>query len=59
MSSEQFQATYESIHRTGRRLLQYLREIEQGRRSEGDSSEGLHGIEDELNKALVPSGRSK
>ncbi|MEQ9358201.1 dynamin family protein [Coleofasciculus chthonoplastes] len=52
MSSEQFQATYESIHSTGTRLLQYLREIEEGRRSEGNNSEGLHSIEDELNKAL-------
>jgi GTPase Era involved in 16S rRNA processing len=52
MSSEQFQATYESIYSTGRRLLQYLREIEEGRRSEGNESEGLHSIEDELNKAL-------
>ncbi len=52
MSSEQFQATYESIHSTGTRLLQYLQEIEEGRRSEGNNSEGLHSIEDELNKAL-------
>jgi GTPase Era involved in 16S rRNA processing len=52
MSSEQFQSTYESIHSTGTRLLQYLQEIEEGRRSEGNDSEGLHGIEDELNKAL-------
>lgn len=53
MSSEQFQAAYESIHSTGTRLLQYLREIEEGRRSEGNNSEGLHSIEDELNKALL------
>src|SRR4028118_1415631 len=52
MSSEQFQAAYESIYSTGTRLLQYLREIEEGRRSEGNDSEGLHSIEDELNKAL-------
>lgn len=53
MSSEQFQAAYESIHSTGTRLLQYLQEIEQGRRSEGNNSEGLQSIEDELNKALL------
>ncbi|MGB5963217.1 MAG: dynamin family protein [Coleofasciculaceae cyanobacterium] len=53
MSSEQFQAAYDKIHRTGTRLLQYLQEIEQGRRSEGNNSEGLHSIEDELNKALL------
>jgi GTPase Era involved in 16S rRNA processing len=53
MSSEQFQAAYESIYSTGTRLLQYLREIEEGRRSEGNNSEGLHSIEDELNKALL------
>jgi GTPase Era involved in 16S rRNA processing len=52
MSSEQFQAAYDSIHNTGTRLLQYLREIEEGRRSEGNDSEGLHSIEEELNKAL-------
>jgi len=52
MSSEHFQATYESIHSTGMRLLQYLQEIEQGRRSEGNNSKGLHNIEDELKKAL-------
>jgi len=52
MSSEQFQAAYESINSTGTRLLQYLREIEEGRRSEGNDSQGLHSIEDELNKAL-------
>lgn len=53
MSSEQFQAAYDKIHSTGTRLLQYLQEIEQGRRSEGNNSEGLHSIEDELNKALL------
>jgi len=52
MSSEQFQSTYESIYDTGTRLLHYLAEMEKGRRSEGNKSEGLHGIEDELNKAL-------
>jgi hypothetical protein len=35
MPSEQFQSAYDSIHNTGTRLLQYLREIEEGRRSEG------------------------
>ncbi|MEQ9372244.1 MAG: hypothetical protein RIG63_24990 [Coleofasciculus chthonoplastes F3-SA18-01] len=43
---------YESIYDTGKRLLHYLQEIEEGRRSEGNDSEGLHGIEEELNKAL-------
>ena len=52
MSSEQFQAAYDRIHNTGTRLLQYLREIEEGRRSEGNDSERLHSIEEELNKAL-------
>jgi hypothetical protein len=42
MSSEQFQATYESISDTGKRFLPYLQEIEEGRRSEGNDSEGLH-----------------
>lgn len=52
MSSEQFQAAYDSIESTGTRLLQYLLGIREGRRSEGNYSQGLQSIEDDLNKAL-------
>ncbi|MBW4636805.1 MAG: dynamin family protein [Gloeocapsa sp. UFS-A4-WI-NPMV-4B04] len=52
MSSEQFQAAHDSIYSTGIRLVQYLHEIGEGRRSEGNDSQGLHSIEDDLNNAL-------
>lgn len=52
MSSEQFQAAHDSIYSTGTRLLQYLKEFREGRRSEGDESQGLQSIEDGINKAL-------
>lgn len=52
MSSEQFQAAHNSIYSTGTRLVQYLHEIGEGRRSEGNDSQGLHSIEDDLNNAL-------
>jgi predicted GTPase len=52
MSSEQFQAAHDSIYSTGTRLVQYLNEIGEGRRSEGNDSQGLHSIEDDLNNAL-------
>lgn len=52
MSSEQFQAAYDSIYSTGKRLLQYLHEIEEGCRIEGNDSQGLQSIENNLNRAL-------
>lgn len=52
MSSEQFQAAHDSIYSTGTRLLQYLKEFREGRRSEGDESQGLQSIEDGIKKAL-------
>ena len=52
MSSEQFQAAHDSIYSTGVRLLQYIQQIREGRRSEGNDSFGLKNIEDNLNKAL-------
>lgn len=52
MSSEQFQAAHDSIYSTGTRLLQYLREISAGRRREGNDTQGIYSIENDLNNAL-------
>lgn len=52
MSSEQFQAAHDSIYSTGTRLLQYLREIREGREREGDNTKGLQSVEDNITKAL-------
>ena len=59
MSSEQFQAAHDSIYSTGIRLLQYIQQIREGRRSEGDDSLGLKSIEDDLNKALQALQKQK
>lgn len=52
MSSQEFQAAYNSIYNTGDRLLKYLREFRDGLRTQGDNSQGLQSIENEINKAL-------
>jgi GTPase Era involved in 16S rRNA processing len=52
MSSQEFQAAYTSIYSTGTFLLQYLKEFRDGLRIQGDDSQGLQSIEDEINKAL-------
>ena len=52
MSSQEFQAAYTSIYMTGTFLLQYLKEFRDGLRIQGDESQGLQSIEDEINKAL-------
>lgn len=52
MSSKEFQAAYSSIYSTGTFLLQYLKEFRDGLRIQGDESQGLQSIEDEINKAL-------
>ena len=52
MSSQEFQAAYNSIKDTGYRLLQYLKEFQEGLGIQGDESQGLQSIEDEINKAL-------
>lgn len=52
MSSAQFQAAHDSIYSTGTRLVQYLHEIAAGRRSEGNDTQGIYSIEDDLNNAL-------
>jgi GTPase Era involved in 16S rRNA processing len=52
MSSQEFQVAYNSIYSTGDRLLKYLREFRDGLRTQGDDSQGLQSIENEINKAL-------
>jgi len=52
MSSQEFQAAYNSINDTGDRLLQYLKEFRKGLGIQGNESQGLQSIENEINKAL-------
>ena len=52
MSSQEFQAAHNSIYSTGTFLLQYLKEFRNGLRIQGDESQGLQSVEDEINKAL-------
>ena len=52
MSSQEFQAAYTSIYNTGTFLLKYLQEFRDGLRIQGDESQGLQSIEDEINQAL-------
>lgn len=52
MYSQQFQETYESIYNSGTRLLEYLQEIRESRHQEGDNTEGLQSVEDDIDKAL-------
>ena len=52
MSSQEFQAAYNSIYSTGTFLLQYLKEFRDGLGTQGDESQGLQSIENEINKAL-------
>jgi len=53
MSSEQFQAAYDSIYNIGTRLLQYLQEIRQDCLSEGDDTKALQSVENDITKALT------
>jgi GTPase Era involved in 16S rRNA processing len=52
MSSQEFQAAYNSIYNTGDRLLQYLKEFREALGIQGNESQGLQSIENEINKAL-------
>lgn len=52
MSSQEFQAAYTTIYSTGTFLLQYLKKFRDGLRIQGDESQGLQSIEDEINQAL-------
>jgi predicted GTPase/regulator of replication initiation timing len=51
-SSEKFQETYNKIHDTGTRLLQYLKELRAGRLREGDNTNGLQSVQDGITKTL-------
>ncbi|MDJ0796830.1 MAG: hypothetical protein QNJ51_08320 [Calothrix sp. MO_167.B12] len=50
--NQNFQETYNKIQDTGNRLLNYLIEIRAGRLSEGDTTQGLQSIEDDIKKSL-------
>lgn len=52
MSSQEFQAAYNSIKDTGYSLLQYLKEFREGLGIQGNESQGLQSIENEITKAL-------
>ena len=52
MSSQEFQAAHNSIYSTGTFLLQYLKEFRDGLGTQGDESQGLQSIENDINKAL-------
>jgi ribosome biogenesis GTPase A len=52
MSSEQFQLAHDNIYNTGARLLQYLQEIRAGRLGEGDRTQSLQSVENDITKAL-------
>jgi hypothetical protein len=52
MSSQQFQSAHDHIYNTGTRLLQYLQEIRVGRLGEGDKTQGLESVENDVTKAL-------
>lgn len=52
ISSEKFQETYNKIHDTGTRILQYLQEMRASRLREGDNTNGLQSVEDSITKTL-------
>ncbi|MDJ0714066.1 MAG: dynamin family protein [Prochloraceae cyanobacterium] len=52
MYSQKFQVAYNRIESTGKKLLHYLDTLRQRRRRQGDNSEELQSIEDELKKSL-------
>ena len=52
MPEQEFQETYNRIRCTGDQLLNYLKELRAGRLKEGDSTQGLQSVEDNITKAL-------
>ncbi|HYW18578.1 MAG TPA: dynamin family protein [Nodularia sp. (in: cyanobacteria)] len=50
--SQEFQDTYNKINATGNRLLNYIKELRAGRLKEGDSTQGLQSVEDNIVKAV-------
>ncbi|MEH2422899.1 MAG: dynamin family protein [Nostoc sp.] len=59
MSEQEFQETYNRIHDTGDKLLKYLKELRAGRLKEGDSTQGLQSVEDNITKALKALAEQK
>lgn len=59
MHSQEFQETYNRIHDTGDRLLRYLKEVRSVRSKEGDSTQGLQSVEDNITKALKALAEQK
>ena len=52
MPYQEFQETYNKISDTGNILLNYLKKLRAGRLSEGDITQGLQSVEDDITKAL-------
>ncbi|MBG1270776.1 dynamin family protein [Nostoc sp. WHI] len=59
MSEQEFQKTYNRIRYTGDQLLKYLKELRAGRFKEGDSTQGLQSVEDNITKALKALAEQK
>lgn len=59
MSEQEFQVIYNRIRDTGNQLLNYLKELRAGRLKEGDSTQGLQSVEDNLTKALKALAEQK
>ncbi|MEH2064087.1 MAG: dynamin family protein [Nostoc sp.] len=59
MSEQEFQETYNRIRDTGDQLLKYLKELRAGRFKEGDSTQGLQSVEDNITKALKALAEQK
>ena len=50
--SQEFQDTYNKINKTGDRLLNYIKELRAGRLEEGDNTQGLENVENNIKQAL-------
>ncbi|MEH2255608.1 dynamin family protein [Nostoc sp.] len=59
MPEHDFQETYNRIRNTGDKLLNYLKELRAGRLKEGDSTQGLQSVEDNITKALKALAEQK
>ena len=59
MPEQEFQETYNRIRCTGDQLLNYLKELRAGRLKEGDSTQGLQSVEDNITKALKALAEQK
>ncbi|MEH2055066.1 MAG: dynamin family protein [Nostoc sp.] len=59
MSEQEFQETYNRIRDTGDQILKYLKELRAARFKEGDSTQGLQSVEDNISKALKALAEQK